>query len=129
MDMSHPSSLESPLIERAVWGEIEVAGLGRFRDVKLWPGGGRSWDWTETGTRHTPGIQSADVSELLDHGSRIIVLSKGMHERLGVSAEVLQYITDRGAHVYVDETRVAITHYNSLAESGEPVGGLFHSTC
>ena len=39
----------------------QVAGLGEGKDFKLYPGGGRKWDWTETGTQHQPGIQPADV--------------------------------------------------------------------
>ena len=33
-------------------------GLG----AKLYPGGARAWDWRETGTRHRPGIQPADIA-------------------------------------------------------------------
>ena len=69
---------ESPRIERISWGEMEVQGLGRAKDFKLYPGGGRLWDWNETGTRHVPGIQPADIDDLLQRGSEIIVLSRGM---------------------------------------------------
>ena len=48
-----------------------------FKDVKLWPGGGREWDWGETNTRHEPGIQPSDVEELLVHRPDIVVLSRG----------------------------------------------------
>ena len=34
----------SPRVVDYGWGIVEVEGLGRFRDVKLWPGGGRAWD-------------------------------------------------------------------------------------
>ena len=33
---------------------MTVAGLGDGKDFKLWPGGGRAWDWRETGTHHRP---------------------------------------------------------------------------
>ena len=58
---------------------MEVDGVGSGRDYKLYPGGGREWDWKETDTHHVPGIQPADVEELLAHGSKVIVLSRGMH--------------------------------------------------
>ncbi len=61
---------QSPRITHISWGRMDVEGLTTGRDFKLYPGGGREWDWTETGTRHEPGIQPADVEELLDHGSR-----------------------------------------------------------
>ena len=65
----------SPRISTISWGRMEVEGLGEGKDFKLWPGGGRTWDWNETGTRHDPGIQPADVEELLEHGSQVVVLS------------------------------------------------------
>ncbi len=123
------SAVRSPLIDGVTWGRSSVVGLGVFRDVKLWPGGGREWDWNETGTRHTPGIQPSDVRELLVHGSRIVVLSRGMDSRLNVCPETLETLMSHSVDVHVDDTRAAVARYNSLAEAGEAVGGLFHSTC
>ncbi len=118
----------SPRVTAIEWGRIEVAGLGRFKDVKLYPGGGRVWDWSETGTRHVPGIQPSDVEELLQHGSEIIVLSRGMELVLRTCPETLALLADRGVTVEVLETRDAVARYNHLAAT-EKVGGLFHSTC
>jgi hypothetical protein len=73
----------SPRITHLVWGEIEVEGLPRTRDMKLWPGGGRPWDWRETATHHVPGIQVADVEELLENGARIIVLTRAWSSSCG----------------------------------------------
>jgi hypothetical protein len=67
---------KSPLrILKLDWGTIEIEGAGTFRDAKLFPGGAREWNWHETGTEHVPGIQPADVSELLDKGATTVVLS------------------------------------------------------
>jgi hypothetical protein len=55
----------SPRILAVRWGRMGVEGIGAGKDFKLYPGGGREWDWNETGTRHSPGIQPADVEELL----------------------------------------------------------------
>jgi hypothetical protein len=46
----------SPRISRISWAHIEVEDLGAAKDVKLYPGGGREWNWAETGTRHVPGV-------------------------------------------------------------------------
>ena len=119
---------QSPLITHLSWGHMKVDGLPAGKDFKLYPGGGRSWDWGETGTRHSPGIQVADVQELLDHGSKVVVLSRGMHLVLQTRPETLAYLAERGIEVHVLETRAAMEHYNRLAASC-PVGGLFHSTC
>jgi hypothetical protein len=116
-------------ISRIEWGTIEVSGLGRFQDLKLWPGGGREWDWSETNTHHVPGIQVEDVSEILERGARVIVLSRGMELRLHTTPEVLEHLRRSGATFHVEETKEAARIYNELARQGESVGGLFHSTC
>jgi len=108
---------------------MTVDGLGSGKDFKLWPGGGRPWDWHETGTRHAPGIQSADVAELLEHGATTVVLSRGMLQMLQTKRETVVSLETRGIGVYIAETKEAARIYNDLAERGEPVGGLFHSTC
>jgi hypothetical protein len=107
---------------------MEVEGLGSGKDFKLYPGGGRPWDWNETGTRHVPGIQPADVTELLEHGARVIVLSRGRQLALQTCPETLSMLERHGAAVHVEETSAAARLYNELAER-EAVAGLFHSTC
>jgi hypothetical protein len=121
--------VQSPRITHLEWGEMEAEGLGPARDMKLWPGGGRAWDWRETGTHHVPGIQVADVEELLENGARIVVLTRGMELVLQICPETLEYLKVRGVLVHVAETNEASRLYNALAERGEAVGGLFHSTC
>jgi hypothetical protein len=118
----------SPRILALAWGELEAEGLGTLKDAKLWPGGGRAWDWSETGTRHDPGIQIEDAEELIEHGAVVIVLSRGMDEVLEVPAETVAALENRGIAVHVAETRKAAALYNELALT-VPVGGLFHSTC
>ena len=118
----------SPRVTHISWGRMAVEGLGTGKDFKLYPGGGREWDWSETGTRHVPGIQPADVEELLEHGSTVIVLTRGMELALQTCPETLQVLRERGIPVHLEETRAAVDLYNRLAES-EAVGGLFHSTC
>ena len=122
------TSPRSPRINHISWGRMEVEGLGSGRDFKLYPGGGREWDWTETNTHHVPGIQPADVVELLDHGSQVVVLTRGMQLVLQTCPETLTLLRQRGITVHVEETKAAVELYNKLAET-EPVGGLFHSTC
>jgi hypothetical protein len=118
----------SPKVNRLAWGAIEVEGLPRARDLKLYPGGGREWDWSETGTRHEPGIQPVDVRELIDVGCEVVVLSRGMHLRLQTMQETLALLADAAIEVHVLETRAAVDLYNTLARE-RAVGALLHSTC
>jgi hypothetical protein len=122
------TTLQSPKITNLSWGSVQTEG-GEFKDAKLWPGGARSWDWKETGTSHQPGIQLADIQELLDNGAEIIVLSTGQNQQLQVKDGVVELLKKRGIDVYVQETNQAVETYNKLAEAGEPVGALIHSTC
>ncbi len=119
----------SPTINHISWGRMDVDGVGKGKDFKLWPGGGRQWDWRETGTHHVPGIQPADVKELLDNGSQTIVLSRGMWLALHTCQETLDLLDEKHIPVHIAETKAAADIYNELASDGEAVGGLFHSTC
>ena len=110
------------------WGRIDVEGVGTFKDAKVFPGGAREWDWSETGTAHQPGIQAADVAELLDHGATTIVLSQGMLQRLHVCPETLRLLAERGVKAHVLPTKEAVELYNRLRDE-ELVAGLFHTTC
>ncbi len=121
-------SVNSPRITHLQWGSLEIEGNNRFKDAKLYPGGAREWDWRETGTRHVPGIQPADVEELLEHGATTVILSKGMLEMLQVCPETLQMLENRNIPVYILQTELAAKLYNDL-QGKEQVGGLFHSTC
>jgi hypothetical protein len=118
----------SPRITHLSWGRIEVEGGRAFKDAKLWPGGGRAWNWKETGTRHRPGVQPADVEELLEHGAEVVVLSKGTLEALQVCPETLALLKNKGIPAHVLQTEEAVRLYNELAER-ERAAGLFHSTC
>lgn len=120
----------SPLIQEQSWGHLQVEGFDiGFKDAKLYPGGARTWDWNETGTRHKPGVQWADVEELVEKGVGVIVLSKGVKEALQIPRETIQALERRGVNVKIAQTDEAVKLYNELVEQGEAVGGLFHSTC
>ena len=124
-----PEPGRSPLITDDGWGFVEVAGIGRLRDAKLWPGGGRGWDWNETGTHHRPGIQPADVAELLDHEPEIVVLSRGRELRLETTPAALALLERRGVEARQLESGAAVEAYNRLAGAGRPVAVLLHTTC
>jgi hypothetical protein len=119
----------SPRIVRLAWGRLEVEGRdASYKDAKLFPGGSREWNWNETGTQHRPGIQPADVEELLEHGAQVVVLSQGMYGRLQVCPQTLTLLEERGVAAHALPTEEAVRLYNELIET-EQVGGLFHTTC
>jgi hypothetical protein len=120
--------MKSPRVTHFEWGKVEVEDHGTFRDVKLYPGGAREWDWNETGTRHEPGIQPADVLELLEHGATVVILSKGVEERLQTQPETVAFLEARGIEIHVLQSETAIVRYNELAATVS-VGALIHSTC
>jgi hypothetical protein len=109
--------VRSPRITHVSWGRLEVEGGRRFKDAKLFLGGSREWDRLETGTEHLPGIQPADVEELLEHGAKTVVLSKGNYERLQVCPETLDLLRQRGVGFHVLQTEKAVELYNQLRET------------
>jgi hypothetical protein len=115
----------SPQITHVSWGRLEVEGKAKpYKDAKLYPGGSREWNWRETGTEHAPGIQPADVQELLDRGARVVVLSRGMAECLRVPGETLDFLKEWRVEARILPTTEAAELYNRLAKEG-PVGGCF----
>ena len=121
--------LKSPKIEQISWGKMRVERIGEGKDFKLWPGGGEAWDWRETNTHHQPGILPADVEDLINKGSEVLVLSRGMLKMLHTSPAALALIKAKQIAVHIEPTKNAVKIYNQLAEKGIAVGGLFHSTC
>lgn len=121
--------MTSPAIESIEWGQVKVAGEDTpYKDVKLFPGGSRDWDWKETGTHHFPGIQVADVKELLENGAREIVLAKGYWNRLRVRDTTKLWLHEHNIPFHILSTGDAAALYNRLCED-QMVGALIHTTC
>jgi len=119
----------SPRILSLGWGRMEVEMLGNGKDFKLWPGGGRPWNWSETGTGHSRGIQIDDVRELIEHGAKVIILTRGMLLRLRVPDRTRHFLEKYNIQVVVASTKEGVKIYNEYSEKNVPVAGLFHSTC
>ncbi len=120
------------LISALSWGRMEITTGGQamqFKDCKVWPGGAANWNWKETGTDHQPGIQLADLAELLEKGVDVLVMGCGVQSRLGVCPETEAELNRRGIEFHRLDTRKAVALYNDLARQGRKAGGIFHSTC
>ena len=120
------------LITDLTWGNMEVSIDGEkqvFKDCKVWPGGARAWDWGETGTHHSPGIQLVDIEEVLEKGAETIILTRGQFGRLDISPQVETFLRERGVDYHIENTRKAVALFNELVQQGKHVGGVFHSTC
>jgi len=125
------SGAPSPKILSHSWGRLVVEGEHgqvEYKDAKLFPGGSRRWDWRETGTEHSPGVQVADAQELLEHGARVIVLSQGVLGRLQVPRQTVAALEAMSVRVFVLRTAEAVELYNRLRQT-EAVGALIHTTC
>lgn len=118
----------SPAITDDSWGRVEADGQ-TFKDVKLWPGGCRGWDWNETGTSHDAGVQPSDVAEVLDHGATHVIIGLGRERRLRVAADTEALLDDRAIACEALATDGAIARYDELRRGGTAVGALIHSTC
>lgn len=110
------------------WGQITTNKDYTHKDCIIRNGhGSTGWDWTLDGTRHNPGITVKAVSRLA--GCDIIILSTGMDDVLKVTDEAIQSLIRSGATFYVQNSLSAVQTYNRLAQEGEAVGMLLHSTC
>ncbi len=131
-----PTVSSSPIIKHISWGKIQLEHNGTLTtqlttytyDCKIWPGGSKKWDWKETGTHHDPGIQIADVQDLVDTAD-IFVLSRGMQEMLKVKQETIDFLKSKNKIVHVEQTEKAVEMYNKHVKEGKKVAALIHSTC
>ena len=119
---------KSPQISKFEWGKVEVEDHHTYKDAKLFPGGSRKWDWNETGTKHIPGIQPADVRELVENDAEVIVLSKGINQRLRICQETEDFLRENGIDYFILQSEKAVDKYNELRKS-KATGALIHSTC
>lgn len=113
-------------------GHIEVTindQTYRFKDCQVWPGRVKEWDWNLTGTRHRPGIQPADIDDILAHNVDVMILSRGMECMLYTWPDTEHLLRSRGIAYHIAETQQAVDLFNTLTRQGKKVGGVFHSTC
>ena len=68
-----------------------------------------------------PGIQPADVEELIERGVEAVVLSKGYWERLQVCPRTLDLLVEQNIAVEVLQTEAAVERFNELRERWRPV--------
>ncbi|KAL2867780.1 uncharacterized protein BJX67DRAFT_380719 [Aspergillus lucknowensis] len=115
---------KSPRIKTITPCGLEIPGVGAGTDFKLYPGGGRFWDWSETQTKLETGIQVADVEELVQNGATTVVISRGRKNELQIQTEALRYLAERDITVLIANTRRAVELYCALVDT-TPVGALF----
>lgn len=110
------------------WGRIEDASGRVFKDARLFPGGAEEWDWRRTGTRHVPGIQIADLEDLLALDPTVVILTRGVDLVLQVPQATIDFVRSKGPEVLVLQTEQAVAEYNRRVAT-ERVIALVHSTC
>ena len=118
----------SPVITSFRWGRIEASAGRTFKDARLYPGGAAAWDWNTTGTRHQPGIQVADIDDLLSTQPQTVILTRGIQLVLQVPERTIEFVRATGALVLVLQSEDAVTEYNRRARA-ERVVAIVHSTC
>ncbi|HUJ59962.1 MAG TPA: Mth938-like domain-containing protein [Kofleriaceae bacterium] len=119
---------ENPRIASFRWGEIVDAAGRTFKDARLYPGGVEEWDWRRTGTRHDPGIQIADLEDLLATAPDVVILTRGVELVLQVPQATIDFACARAATVLVLPSGEAVAEYNRRIPA-ERVVALVHSTC
>jgi hypothetical protein len=111
------------------WGEVIDSDGAVFKDVRMSPSRSEAWDWRRTGTRHVPGIQVADLEDLLaGSDAPTVILSRGVDLVLQVPQATIDFARARGHEVLVLQSEEAVAEYNRRIER-EGVVLLLHSTC
>jgi hypothetical protein len=110
------------------WGQIIDSSARVFKDARLFPGGAEEWDWGKTGTRHRPGIQVADLMDLVATKPDVVILSRGVDLVLQVPQATIDFARSHAAIVLVLQSEEAVAEYNRRITS-ERVVALIHSTC
>ena len=116
------------VIQSFRWGEIVDASGRVFKDARLFPGGVEEWDWRRTGTRHDPGIQTADLADLLATEPDTVILSRGVELVLEVPEATVEFARASARTVLVLQSEQAVAEYNRRVAT-ERVVALIHSTC
>jgi len=122
------ASLDNLAIATFRWGQIVDSAGTVFKDARLYPGGVEEWDWGRTGTRHDPGIQIADLADLLTTKPDVVILSRGVDLVLQVPAATIDFARSHVATVLVLQSEAAVAEYNRRI-ARERVVALVHSTC
>jgi hypothetical protein len=110
------------------WGVIVDATGRTFKDARLFPGEVEEWDWGRTGTRHNPGIQIADLEDLLSTEPDTVILSRGVDLVLQVPQATIRHARAHASTVLVLQSEQAVAEYNRRI-AHERVVALIHSTC
>ena len=110
------------------WGQIVDSDGRIFKDARLFPGGVEEWDWGKTGTRHDPGIQIADLADLVAAKPDVVILSRGVDLVLQVPQATIDFARSHAATVLVLQSEQAVAEYNRRI-ANERVVALVHSTC
>ena len=84
---------------------------------------------SEAANAVAPLFEVADVEELVENGSHVIVVGQGMTGALGVCPETIARLKAAGVSCRAAKTDRAVELYNELVSEGAFVGGLFHTTC
>ena len=88
------------------------------------------WDWTKHDIHHDPGYTIQLIQEYIKkYNPKIIILSKGFHNKLLVKKYIMEYIIKIGLDYFVLNTEDAVKIYNYIVSKGDNVVLFCHSTC
>jgi hypothetical protein len=118
------------MILQVIWGEITTFDGSKYKDCKLKGTASSAWNWGLTNTHHSPGIQIADLEDLIDENTTTVILSRGMNDVLKTMPETMDFLKAKGLTVHHLKTKEAVILYNTLVKDlGSSLVGLIHSTC
>jgi hypothetical protein len=70
-----------------------------------------------------------DVRELVENGSKTVIIGRGQNARLEVASDALEWLRGKDISFEILDSSRAVDRYNALSAEGVAVGALIHSTC
>ena len=107
------------------FGRIVVNGQPINNDIKIVEGRLIADWWRKSG--HS--VDSADVQDILNGDSQILVIGKGQPGYLRVADSLRDYLKKNNIQLIEESTPDAVQTFNRLHGEGQKVSGGFHVGC
>ena len=114
----------TPEIQAYRFGRIEIDDAVYDRDVVIFPDRVRS-NWRRSDGHN---LELGDLDEVLQAEPEVIILGRGLFERLMIPEDVRSSIEARGIELLMQQTKRACKTYNNLRGRKRVIAAL-HLSC
>jgi hypothetical protein len=118
-----------PHVDSTQFGSITIEGMEYLHDVVISLNGKvkkrkKKLSKAVFGTSHVVSLD--EVLHILDDGATLLIVGTGQQGALSFSKEAIDYLANRGCHLILEPTPLAVQHWNRV--DGATIA-MFHVTC